>query len=146
MWNPPICHAGCTLSSLPSSQSLEDKLISRLLQAALIRGPKDHINRRISHRGAKAQYEGYTRNHGLEDPMFMGLLGLLDFPLTQRHSLIWRVTCASTCSCTAQHSVIILQGPQSSPTVWSQIPNIAAALSTASYPSNVPQNEIDWYC
>ena len=29
------------------------------------RGPKDHINLRISHSGSKAQYRGYTRNDAM---------------------------------------------------------------------------------
>ena len=29
------------------------------------RGPKGHVNMRISHPGSKAQYEGDTNNHGL---------------------------------------------------------------------------------
>ena len=32
------------------------------------RGPKDHINRRISHSGSKDQHKGETRNHGCWDP------------------------------------------------------------------------------
>ena len=35
------------------------------------RGPKDHINIRISHSGKKAQYGGDTRNYGLWIFMFM---------------------------------------------------------------------------
>ena len=33
-----------------------------------IRGPKDHINLRMSHSGSKAQYEGDTRGTVLQDP------------------------------------------------------------------------------
>ena len=32
------------------------------------RGPKDHINTRISHSGSKAQYKGDIRYDGLWDP------------------------------------------------------------------------------
>ena len=32
------------------------------------RGPKDHINMRISHSGSKDQYKGDTRNHDWWDP------------------------------------------------------------------------------
>ena len=35
------------------------------LSEGCLKGPKDHINIRISHSGSKAQYEGATRSHGL---------------------------------------------------------------------------------
>ena len=38
------------------------------LSPAYNRGPKDHINVRISHSGSKAQNKGDTRIHGLWDP------------------------------------------------------------------------------
>ena len=34
----------------------------------IFRGPKDHIDTRISHSSSKAQYKGNTRNHGVKDP------------------------------------------------------------------------------
>ena len=44
------------------------------LWGLLLRGPKEHINTRISHSGSKAQYEGDARNHVLQDPYVYAVL------------------------------------------------------------------------
>ena len=38
------------------------------------RGPKDHINIRILHSGSKAQENGDSRNHCLQDPYYSNVL------------------------------------------------------------------------
>ena len=43
-----------------------------LIEPSIIRGPRDHINIRISHSNSKALNKGDTRNHGLEDPYVHG--------------------------------------------------------------------------
>ena len=47
--------------SFPASQA-------RGFLAANTRGRKDHINVKILHSGSMARDEGYSRNHGLQDP------------------------------------------------------------------------------